>query len=98
VTLANGSTGVEARSNVPYINCDGILTCTHNYADETDCYRRFTRPSGQKVNIAVKSVCDGFVDCDNNWDENRTACPDRFRYSAWNGIKVSIWNEMSCID
>jgi len=92
VTLANGSTGVEASDNDRYLRCDGILTCTHNYADETGCPDRFACPSGQKVNIPLKSVCDGYVDCDNNWDENRTACPDRFRCSALNGKKVSMWN------
>lgn len=95
--LGNGSEGVEAIYLDPDLRCDGILTCTNNSADETFCPKRFVCPSGQKVSIPIRSVCDGFVDCGNNWDENSTACPHRFRCLAWNGKKVSIWNEMLCM-
>ena len=88
--LGNGSEGVETIYLDPDLKCDEIRTCTDNNADEKFCPNRFACPSGQKVSIPVKSVCDGFVDCDNNWDENPTACPHRFPCFAWNDEKVSM--------
>lgn len=92
MSLPNGTKIIKGKGLDARNQCDGILTCTSNYADEKNCPNQFYCPNGNgtKISIPKKNVCDGVVDCDNEWDENKTACQHRFFCSSLRRKKVSL--------